>query len=106
MRSLFNAVNSQHSDEFAPIKGNRQTMRWLMRSFEDVVIDNKLSALVVQGRCLDVEALREAERLSRLAAAARQLYLFSCEDTCPGHTWRPQASSRITLLEERSFHHV
>ena len=106
MRSLFNVVNNQHRDEFAPIRGNRQTMRWLVRSFEDLVIDNKLSALVVQGRCRDGDAAREAERISRLAATARQLYLFSCEDTCPTHTWLPQASPRITLLEDGAFHSV
>ena len=104
MYSLFNVVSNQHGEEFAPIRGNKQTITWLVRSFEDVVIENNLAALVVQGKCLDGDPSREAERTSRLAAAARHFYLFSCDSTCENRTWQPQSSPKVTALEERIFH--
>ncbi|HET8676887.1 MAG TPA: hypothetical protein VFO63_13910, partial [Blastocatellia bacterium] len=87
MYSLFYALTNQHGDEFAPVWCDEQTIHRLMRYFEDVVTENKLSALVIEGRCLDGQPAREAERLAKLKSAARHLYLFSCDTQCQTRTW-------------------
>ena len=79
MYSLFYVLTNQHGDEFAPIRSNEQTVKRLVGYFEDVVTEQKLSALVLEGRCLDGDISRGVERTAKLAAAARQLYLFSCK---------------------------
>ncbi|HKY04471.1 MAG TPA: diguanylate cyclase [Blastocatellia bacterium] len=104
MYSLFYVLANQHSDEFAPVRCNEQTLTRLVRYFEDVVIENKLSALVIEGRCLDGAASRESERSSKLAEKARHLYLFSCDHECQTRTWKIDPRENLSLLEEREYH--
>jgi diguanylate cyclase (GGDEF)-like protein len=106
MYSLFYALTNQHGDEFAPVWCNEQTIIRLMRYFEDVVTENKLSALVIEGRCLDGQPAREAERLAKLKGAARHLYLFSCDTECQTRTWNPEQASNVTLLDEKDYHAI
>ncbi|HJQ69427.1 MAG TPA: sensor domain-containing diguanylate cyclase [Blastocatellia bacterium] len=106
MYSLFYALTNQHGDEFAPVWCNEQTIIRLMRYFEDVVTENKLSALVIEGRCLDGQPAREAERLAKLKSAARHLYLFSCDNECLTRTWNPELASNFTLLGEKDYHSI
>ena len=106
MYSLFYALTNQHGDEFAPVWCNEQTIIRLTRYFEDVVTENKLSALVIEGRCLDGQPAREAERLAKLKSAARHLYLFSCDQQCQTRTWNPEESSNVTLLDEKDYHAI
>lgn len=77
-----------------------------MRYFEDVVLDNKLSSLVIEGRCLFGDPRQEGERLGKLMAAARHIYLFSCRSDCPSRRWEPISSDILTWLEEDSFHKI
>ena len=105
MYSLYDVLTNQHGDEFAPVRCTPQTILRLVRYFEDVVTENKLQALVIQGRCLDgKEPLREVERISRLSEEARHLYLFSCQDDCAAKRWSPEPSPKLTLLRERDRH--
>ena len=106
MYSLFYVLSNQHRDDFAPFRCNGQTVSRLVRYFEDVVTENKLSALVIEGHCLDGEATRDAERLAKLSGAARHLYLFSCDRTCRTRTWTPEKSPTLTELEEREYHSI
>jgi diguanylate cyclase (GGDEF)-like protein len=106
MYSLFYALTNQHGDEFAPVWCDEQTIIRLMRYFEDVVTENKLSALVIEGRCLDGQQAREAERLAKLKSAARHLYLFSCDTQCQTRTWNPDQASNVTLLDENDYHAI
>lgn len=101
MYSLFYAVNSLHRDAFAPVKCNEQTVLRLMRYFEDVIIENRLSALVMEGRSMSSNTALEADRLGQLASASRHLYLFSvgCKDN--ETEWRPEACSDLTFIEEK-----
>jgi diguanylate cyclase (GGDEF)-like protein len=69
-----------------------------------MVTENKLSALVIEGHCLDGDGVRDAERLAKLSGAARHLYLFSCDRTCKTRTWTPEKSPTLTELEEREYH--
>ncbi|HKP85769.1 MAG TPA: sensor domain-containing diguanylate cyclase [Blastocatellia bacterium] len=106
MYSLFYVLSNQHGDEFAPIRSNEQTVKRLVGYFEDVVTEQKLSALVLEGRCMDGDTSREIERCVKLAAAARQVYLFTCDQDCSLRTWNPEKFSNLTALEECEFHKI
>ncbi|HEU4387206.1 MAG TPA: sensor domain-containing diguanylate cyclase [Blastocatellia bacterium] len=106
MYSLFYVATDQHGDEFVPVRCNKETISRLIRYFEDVVIENKLSALVVEGRCLDGEGPKESERLGRLLSVSRHAYLFSCGRECESRTWRVGKARNVTAIEERDFHSI
>ncbi len=106
MNSLYYVLTDQHREEFAPVRCNEQTVSRLVRYFEDVVTENKLSALVIEGRCLGGEPSRETKRLAKLAAISRRVYLFSCDSECGARAWDPQTSNRLTTLQERDYHAV
>src|ERR1051325_1886500 len=103
MYSLHYVLSSQHGDEFAPVRCNEQTIKRLVRYFEEVVTESKLPALVIEGRCLDGDSPRELERLTKLAAVAHHVYLFSCAQACPTRTWDPDAAPSLTVLEEHEY---
>lgn len=106
MHSLYYVLTDQHREEFAPVRCNEQTVSRLVRYFEDVVTENRLSALVIKGRCLDGIPERETKRLANLAGASRRIYLFSCDSKCDARSWNPETSSRLTTLEENNFHGI
>ena len=72
MHSLFDVLVGQHREEFAPVRCNKQTASRLVRYFEDIVIENKISALIVEGRCLNGDRAREVGRLAKLVASSRR----------------------------------
>jgi len=106
MHSLYYVLTDQHREEFAPVRCNEQTVSRLVRYFEDVVTENKLAALVLEGRCLNGDPSREQNRLASLTAAARSAYLFSCDDECEERGWHPEPALRLTTLEERDYHGI
>jgi diguanylate cyclase (GGDEF)-like protein len=106
MHSLYHVLTAQHREEFAPVRCNEQTVSRLVRYFEDVVTENKLSALVIEGRCLSGEPARQKKRLATLAAASRRVYLFSCNSECSGRAWHPEAGLGLTSLEEPDYHGI
>lgn len=106
MHSLYYVLTDQHREEFAPVRCNEQTVSRLVRYFEDVVTENKLSALVIEGRCLNGDPSRERKRLATLAASSRRVYLFSCDSECGGRAWQPESAFRLTALEERDYHSI
>ncbi|HSO74905.1 MAG TPA: diguanylate cyclase, partial [Blastocatellia bacterium] len=106
MNSLFQILIQQHREEFAPLRCNEQTMLRLARYFEDLVTENKLSALVIEGRCPKGHPLREPERLAKVAAIARRLYLFCCDRKCTVRTWEPEAATGLMTIEEPGYHEL
>ena len=106
MNSLFYYLLNQHGDEFVPVRCNERTMTRLVNSFEDVVTENKLSALVIEGKCLSGDARQERERLAQLCASALQVYLFACVEQCPDHTWTPNSSDKLDLFAEEDAHNL
>jgi diguanylate cyclase (GGDEF)-like protein len=104
MYSLFHFLVNQHGDEFAPVRCNEQTLARLVRYFEDVVIDNKLPALVIKGQCLQGDSNRENKRLAKLCAIASQVYLFSCDAICTQRSWTPLPYPKLTSLQEKRYH--
>jgi diguanylate cyclase (GGDEF)-like protein len=106
MHSLFYVLADQHREEFAPVRCNEQTASRLVRYFEDVVTENRISALVIEGRCLNGDQLRESERLARLVASSRRTYLFCCNSGCNERTWDPQPSFKLTDLDDGDRHTI
>jgi diguanylate cyclase (GGDEF)-like protein len=104
MYSLFHVLTRQHADEFVPLRCNEQTVKRLIGYFEDLVTEHKLSALVLEGRCLDGDPPREILRKANLTEAASQFYLFSCDQDCTQRTWNAEGAANLVILEEREFH--
>jgi diguanylate cyclase (GGDEF)-like protein len=106
MHSLYYLLTEQHRDEFAPMRCSEQTVSRLLGYFEDVVTENKLSALVIEGRCLDGDPIRERKRLAALAESSRQVYLFSCDSGCNRRSWDPAPALELTTLEDAKNHEI
>jgi len=106
MNSLYYVLVDQHREEFAPVRCNEQTASRLVRYFEDIVTENKISALVIEGRCLNGDPFRETGRLSRLVAASRRTYLLCCNSECSERTWDPSATFKLTDLDEGDCHTI
>lgn len=106
MHSLYYVLKDQHREEFASVRCSEKTVSRLARYFEDVVTENKLSALVLEGRCLTGDASREKERLTKLTAAARRVYLFCCGNDCEARRWEPDSSDGLTTLGECDYHNI
>lgn len=69
MYSLFNALVTQHARQLTPVRCAYSTIAQLHRYFEDVVLENSLSALVVEG--LPTSGKRSARDLARMRELAR-----------------------------------
>lgn len=106
MNSLYDVLVGQHRDEFAPVRCNEQTASRLVRHFEDIVTENKIPALVIEGRCLNADPLRETGRLSRLVASSRRTYLFCCNSGCADRTWDAPPTFKLTDLDEGNSHTI
>ena len=82
MYSLYHSLLAQHSRQLTPVRCAPSTITQLHRYFEDVVLENNLSALVVE--CLPSSGertVREIARLRDLERTAGNLFIFlSTED--------------------------
>src|SRR5258706_3656061 len=82
MYSLFNALVAQHARQLTPVRCAEQTIAQLHHYFEDVVLENNLSALVVES--LPFLAERTFRDLTRIQvirkAASNSFFFFSRND--------------------------
>jgi diguanylate cyclase (GGDEF)-like protein len=77
MYSLFHSLLAQHSRQLTPVRCAPSTTTQLHRYFEDVVLENNLSSLVVESLPEVVErSSREIARLRKLEETCRGLYLM------------------------------
>ena len=77
MHSLFSALLAQHPRQLTPVRCAHSTISQLHRYFEDVVLENNLSALVIES--LPVSGKRSAREITRacdLAQGGRQTFFF------------------------------
>lgn len=83
MHSLYNALVAQHPRQLTPVRCAQSTIAQLHRYFEDVVIENNLSALVVESLPTSSErSVREVSRVKELSRLVRSFFLsVSPEDT-------------------------
>ncbi|MFN2532318.1 MAG: diguanylate cyclase [Pyrinomonadaceae bacterium] len=80
MYSLYHALLAQHPRQLSPLRCAPSTIAQLHRYFEDVVLENSLSALVIENLPPPHLSVREITRLKELASPARNLFVFAAGD--------------------------
>jgi diguanylate cyclase (GGDEF)-like protein len=77
MYSLYNALLIQHSKQLTSIRCAEQTIAQIHRYFEDVVLENNLSALVIEGLpSMTERSLRDLARVREIGRAAQRAFFF------------------------------
>ena len=77
MHSLFNALLAQHARQLTPVRCAHSTIAQLHRYFEDVVLENNLTALVIEGLPIaGKRSIRELTRMRDLADGGRRTFFF------------------------------
>ncbi len=77
MHTLYHALLAQHSRQLTAMQCAGQTIARLHQYFEDVVLENNLSALVVESLPLVTERpLRDVARVRDVGRAARHSFFF------------------------------
>src|SRR5437660_3289921 len=83
MHSLYDALLTQHARKLTPVRCAEQTIAQLHRYFEDVVLENNLSALVVESLPFAAErSTRDVVRLCEIGQVARNSFFFITVDDC------------------------
>ena len=78
MHSLYDVLLAQHARQLTPVRCAYATVLQLHRYFEDVVLENNLSALVVESLPLSPKRSgREKARVRDLARAGRRTFFFA-----------------------------
>src|SRR4030095_7651879 len=78
MHSLFDALLAQHARQLTPVRCAHSTISQLHRYFEDVVLENNLSALVIESLPPAAKrAPRERARGRDLAQGGRRTFFFA-----------------------------
>lgn len=81
MHSLYHALLVQHSRQLTSVRCAEQTIAQLHRYFEDVVLENNLSALVIESLPLMRErSLRDLARVREVGRAAKRAFFFVSPD--------------------------
>jgi diguanylate cyclase (GGDEF)-like protein len=81
MHSLFNALLAQHARQLTPVRCAHSTIAQLHRYFEEVVLENNLSALVVEGLpAAGKRSARELARMRELAGGGRRTFFFVAQE--------------------------
>jgi diguanylate cyclase (GGDEF)-like protein len=77
MHSLYDALLKQHARQLTPVRCARSTIAQLHRYFEDVVLENNLSALVIESLPIAAKRpAREKARVRNLARGGRRTFFF------------------------------
>src|SRR2546430_6294865 len=78
MHSLFDVLLTQHGRQLAPVRCAYSTVLQLHRYFEDVVLENNLSALIIESLPLSTKRTpREKARVRDLARSGRRTFFFA-----------------------------
>src|SRR4249920_2713528 len=78
MHSLYDVLLAQHARQLTPVRCAYATVLQLHRYFEDVVLENNLSALVIESLPLSPKRSgREKARVRDLARAGRRTFFFA-----------------------------
>src|SRR5439155_6870510 len=77
MSSLYKALVAQHARQLRPVRCAYSTITQLHRYFEDVVLENNLNALVIEGLQLSARRnVRENALVRQLAHPGRRAFFF------------------------------
>ena len=78
MHSLYDVLLAQHARQLTPVRCAYATVLQLHRYFEDVVLENNLSALIIESLPLSPKrSSREKARVRDLARAGRRTFFFA-----------------------------
>src|SRR5437870_7311878 len=78
MHSLYDVLLAQHARQLTPVSCAYSTVLQLHRYFEDVVLENNLSALVIESlACSPKRSAREKARIRELARGGRRTFFFA-----------------------------
>src|SRR3954464_473182 len=81
MYSLYQALLTQHPRQLTSVRCAEQTIAQLHRYFEDVVLENNLSALVIESLPqMKERSLREMARVKEVGRAAHRAFFFVAPD--------------------------
>ena len=81
MHSLYQALLLQHGRQLTPVRCAEQTIAQLHRYFEDVVLENNLSALVIESLpFVEERPLRDVMRVREIGRAAHRAFFFVSSD--------------------------
>src|SRR6185295_16537115 len=78
MYSLFQCLLAQFPQSLSPMRCAGSTVAQLHRFFEDVVLENRLDALVIEG--LPASSLPDQVRLSELAQVTQNFFVCAAAD--------------------------
>src|SRR5204862_2251404 len=82
MYSLYDALLKQHARALTPVRCAQSTIAQLHRYFEDVVLENNLSALLIESLPLAAKRpSREKARIRELSEAGRAFFFVHQADT-------------------------
>ena len=77
MHSLYSTLLAQHARQLRPVRCAYSTILQLHRYLEDVVLENNLTALVIEGLPLGLKrSNRDKSRVRELARSGRQAFFF------------------------------
>jgi diguanylate cyclase (GGDEF)-like protein len=104
MYSLYQALLSQHPRQLIPVRCAEQTIAQLHRYFEDVVLENNLSALVIESLPLMEErTLRDLARVRDVGRAAQRAFFFvDAKDALNELTLRVKDQDREPVVLKRT----
>jgi diguanylate cyclase (GGDEF)-like protein len=78
MHSLYDVLLAQHTRQLTPVSCAYSTVQQLHRYFEDVVLENNLSALVIESLAFSPKrSAREKSRIRDLARGGRRTFYFA-----------------------------
>src|SRR5438067_9915663 len=103
MHSLYQALLTQHARQLTSVRCAEQTIAQLHRYFEDVVLENNLSSLVVESLPFKAErTLRELSRVREIGRAANRAYfMVSHDDALNEMPLRTSEQDREPVLLQR-----
>src|SRR4030095_7242111 len=100
MYSLYHSLLAQHPRQLMPVPCTGSTIAELHRYFEDVVLENNLSALVVENLQKSAERPpRDIARLEELAKIAKNLFLWVSPQDALSRSAFSHANPKSVFLE-------
>jgi len=103
MYSLYDSLLAQHPRQLTSVKCAPSTIVQLHRYFEEVVLENGLSALVVESiPKAEEHSPREAARIKELVEVADQVFLFMASDDMMSQRLTTKETDREPAVIEHS----
>jgi diguanylate cyclase (GGDEF)-like protein len=108
MHSLYHALLVQHPRQLTSVRCAEQTIAQLHRYFEDVVLENNLSALVIESLPqMKERSLRDLARVKEIGRAAQRAFFFVAPDDALYNELPPRMNEhheREPILLHRTKH--